>query len=780
LGKKLKSEILLLILFVSIFSLIFIRHSEAIFGANLQIQEESLKRIVIQKHGATLPQSPNIWSEQSEIIEPVISLYNATILDSNPDYAFSVATVNKENYEDLVNSLREMGYKVDDDIPATLYLNDSVSSIGLPYTYGSPIHSLTGRGRQIAIVDTGIDLNHEDFQNKTIFQDDETGEGISDRMGHGTHVASIAAGTGAGSGGKYKGVAPDADLIIVKANYPNEIASGINWIVNNHPNVDVISMSMGWDGTPDRCDGSTGDSQYAAVFNEINNAIASGISFVAAAGNSGPAFNTIAFPACMENVIAVGATLKKNYNCNEDGCYFDTDLTRIRYVSNYTQIHYIINLTSENRIIDEGNFTGKGEQKDPLNVLSYTTGFERTFKPNNWSATVEVKIEGKNRFRACTQSAYEWWDPGNENQGDEYWTWTETFSNPDNQYIAVEIYNRPILTQGTCYNPFEPGWWSHYYSRDSLSVTMYQTNSKYNEKHVIGLSSRGPSPNGLMKPDISAPGVNICAARSDWEIFTGEKKCTLTCDNDRYMECGGTSMAAPHVAGLIALLREANPDADINSIRHALQLADQRIFEDMGHPDVIEGFGSINQKAINYLTNCSLKFKDGWYCSGTDRCGSGEGDTCEYRDYYFNELNEACTYSVESFHNSRCDAYDSDGLEFTTKGTCIDYQGCSSNIDKNISFTDYCTGGSTYLREYYISGTGDSATCISKSKNCKDYGSNYVCNSGRCVLCSCTPWEMIECDDYGYYGSICSICYLKRTCTPSKCAMETKRVKACQ
>ena len=73
----------------------------------------------------------------------------------------------------------------------------------------------TGKGSTIAILDSGIDLDHSEFDTgKIVYTKDFTGTGIQDNLGHGTHVAGIAAGEMDGTG--IMGIAPDADLAIVK------------------------------------------------------------------------------------------------------------------------------------------------------------------------------------------------------------------------------------------------------------------------------------------------------------------------------------------------------------------------------------------------------------------------------------------------------------------------------------------------------------------------------------------------------------------------------------
>ncbi|MDV5142757.1 S8 family serine peptidase [Streptomyces sp. SBC-4] len=71
-----------------------------------------------------------------------------------------------------------------------------------------------GTGVKIAVLDTGVDKTHDDLRTQVVDEKNfSPSPDAVDRVGHGTHVASIAVGTGAKSGGKYKGVAPGAKVI---------------------------------------------------------------------------------------------------------------------------------------------------------------------------------------------------------------------------------------------------------------------------------------------------------------------------------------------------------------------------------------------------------------------------------------------------------------------------------------------------------------------------------------------------------------------------------------
>ncbi|MFQ6020749.1 MAG: S8 family serine peptidase, partial [Candidatus Aenigmatarchaeota archaeon] len=135
------------------------------------------------------------------------------------------------------------------DRKVEIQLNDSIEIINADDVWDQTDitgNEITGKGIRIAILDTGIDSSHPDFAGKIIAQNDfvpaqyfidsiDYGDGdddvvADDHHGHGTHVASIAAGSGAASGGKYKGVAPGAWLVPVKV-LNNDGIGFESWII---------------------------------------------------------------------------------------------------------------------------------------------------------------------------------------------------------------------------------------------------------------------------------------------------------------------------------------------------------------------------------------------------------------------------------------------------------------------------------------------------------------------------------------------------------------------
>ncbi|MHA2056672.1 MAG: S8 family serine peptidase [Candidatus Thorarchaeota archaeon] len=172
-----------------------------------------------------------------------------------------------------------------------------------------------GTGTTIAVLDSGAWGNHPDLQDRLIgFKDLINGQddmnpvgGIDayDDNGHGTACAWNAVGDGTASGGNLMGVAPGANLLVIKvldssgAGDDDVIAQGIEFAVEQ--NVDVISISLG---------GEWADSAFIVEpsIREIEVAVAADISVAVAAGNSGPAAFTINAPGVAEKAVTVGSS----------------------------------------------------------------------------------------------------------------------------------------------------------------------------------------------------------------------------------------------------------------------------------------------------------------------------------------------------------------------------------------------------------------------------------------------------------------------------------------
>ncbi|WP_413752878.1 S8 family peptidase [Streptomyces sp. R-74717] len=179
-------------------------------------------------------------------------------------------------------------------------LDKSVPQIGTPAAWKA---GYTGKGVKIAVLDTGVDTTHPDLQGQILDTKNFTSSpDTKDRVGHGTHVSSIAAGTGAKSGGKFKGVAPDAKLLEGKVldddgfGDDSGILAGMEWAVAQ--GADVINLSLGGGDTPEI------DPLEAAV-NKLS--ADKGVLFAIAAGNEGDGAGTVGSPGSADAALTVGA-----------------------------------------------------------------------------------------------------------------------------------------------------------------------------------------------------------------------------------------------------------------------------------------------------------------------------------------------------------------------------------------------------------------------------------------------------------------------------------------
>lgn len=187
------------------------------------------------------------------------------------------------------------------DLPVQAWLDVSVPKLRAPQVWAA---GFKGTGIRLAIVDTGIDATHPDFAGRIKASKSFVDNNPTDGNGHGTHVASISAGSGAKSGGKYVGVAPEAELYIAKVLDANGsgsmsgVMAGIEWAVLDQK-VQVINLSLGSSGS---CDGTD------ALSTLCDEAVSQmGVVLCVAAGNEGPAARTVGSPGCARQVITIGA-----------------------------------------------------------------------------------------------------------------------------------------------------------------------------------------------------------------------------------------------------------------------------------------------------------------------------------------------------------------------------------------------------------------------------------------------------------------------------------------
>lgn len=179
-------------------------------------------------------------------------------------------------------------------------LDRSAAQIGAPAAWDA---GLTGAGVRVAVLDTGVDQTHPDLAGQEVAEQNfTTSPDAVDNYGHGTHVASILAGTGAKSGGKYRGIASGADILDGKVlddygyGTDSEIIAGMQWAAGQ--DADIISMSLGGADTPE--------------IDPIEQAVETlsaeqDVLFVIAAGNGPQGSQPVASPGSAPSALTVGA-----------------------------------------------------------------------------------------------------------------------------------------------------------------------------------------------------------------------------------------------------------------------------------------------------------------------------------------------------------------------------------------------------------------------------------------------------------------------------------------
>lgn len=260
--------------------------------------------------GATSPAAARAANNRARTVTRVIDLGRVR----------AVAGVYSQRAVEELARRRDVSY-VEPDAPVQAIgeLKWGVDRIDAEVAHAEGITGNESKQAHVAIIDTGIDLDHPDLEaniapsgQHIAYVDCRGGgcqESYDDDHGHGTHCAGIAAAV-RGNGGVV-GVGPDVVLHAVKVldkngrGWSSDVAAGIQWVADNAGSwgPTVASLSLGG--------GSTQTKKEAC-----RNAYEAGVLVVAAAGNSGPCDDDpdgcIGYPAAYNTVVAVTATRKSD------------------------------------------------------------------------------------------------------------------------------------------------------------------------------------------------------------------------------------------------------------------------------------------------------------------------------------------------------------------------------------------------------------------------------------------------------------------------------------
>ncbi|MEP6912456.1 MAG: S8 family serine peptidase, partial [bacterium] len=185
---------------------------------------------------------------------------------------------------------------------------------------GVPGSGLDGTGIGIAVLDSGMDTGHVSFLDKyglrrIAFSKDFTGQNrVDDPFGHGTHVASIAAGNGRIGQAAYLGIAPNAKILNLRvlnsqgSGSTSAVLNALDWVMTNRAlyNIRIVNMSL---GTP-----ALQSYRYDPVCLAVRRLTDAGILVVIAAGNTGKdnmgrkIYGAIHSPGIEPSALTVGAS----------------------------------------------------------------------------------------------------------------------------------------------------------------------------------------------------------------------------------------------------------------------------------------------------------------------------------------------------------------------------------------------------------------------------------------------------------------------------------------
>ncbi|GAA0453403.1 S8 family serine peptidase [Alkalibacillus silvisoli] len=435
----------------------------------------------------------------------------------------------------------------------------------------------TGDGVTVAVIDTGADYTHPDLQhafgdykgwdfvdNNDDPQETPADDPRGDATNHGSHVAGTVA-----ANGEIKGVAPDATLLAYRVLGPggsgatDDVIAGIERAVED--GADVMNLSLG---------NTSNDPDFATSI-ALDNAMADGVVAVASNGNSGPADWTVGSPGTSRDAISVGAT----------------ELPYMTYDSSMS--------TPSGYDYSTANVMGHpGEEAlMALNEGEFEFEYVGLGAPSDFDG---VDMEGK--IALIERGEYAFVEKA-ENAKEAGAVGAVIFNNepgeqPDVPGMAVPTIKLSQDDGSVMLQELESG---------NNTVSFDLAESGMMGETVADFSSRGPvTDTWMIKPDVSAPGVNIVST-----VPTHNPD-----DPYGYAAMQGTSMSAPHVAGAAALLVQANPNWDTQEVKGALMNTAETLYDENGdrYPHNTQGAGSI--RVVEAITTETL-MAPGSYSFGT-------------------------------------------------------------------------------------------------------------------------------------------------------------------
>jgi subtilisin family serine protease len=431
---------------------------------------------------------------------------------------------------------------------------------------------ITGAGVYVGVVDSGLSGAHPDFRtggegsplrvSRTytspqlpILNPPPSPDPLIDEDGHGTHVTGIAAGNGFSSGGTYTGMAPEAGILVGKTSFfttdiINAVSDLLTFADNNSTPV-AVNLSLGTvlgphDGTSGfesaigfYADGPAGSRRIIAV--AAGNERDKEEHFQATVPPFGLTTATITFAGLSSTLVEIWAD-------GDD-----------RYTVTATMGSETVSVPSGFPGSSAGGrISISNAESRPPNGATFIDLF---FLPGSSGATASIELR---RTRNGGTGKVDGYIDELEGTFDTFVT-TGTVTEPANAdgVLAVGSFNTKTFTG----DPASQG--------------------------ISSFSSLGPTRDGRTKPDLTAPGFVIYSARS-LEAPDDNYYGIVPGTDNNYAILGGTSMSAPHVAGIAALVWESNPDLTGAQMRERLRRTADPPTDGSPVPNTTWGYGKVN------------------------------------------------------------------------------------------------------------------------------------------------------------------------------------------
>jgi len=431
------------------------------------------------------------------------------------------------------------GIKDQQKIEFYLEKNTSLIGVGIPREQG-----YEGQGIKIGIIDTGIDYDHPDLlgfgpSGKVIggynFVDNDNKP--IDTTGHGTEVAGIIA-----ADGNLKGVAPKAKLFSYKVSSNGESVSSDLIVKAIHraieDKVNVINISLGVNKTNDEIDQA------------VSEAVKNGIVVVVAAGNNGPDYSTIGSPGKDPDVITVGAT----YNNITQSIVSTLEIGKTQY-----QVLPMLGTNPLSKpITGKIVFGGYGRVRDLANVDTKNSILFEERGSDIKGEKIYFSEKERNAVQSGAQALIVYNNEPGIFFGELFQSNSTSSNNPTIPVISMSKSDGLAL------------------KKSLQNETIAKLDVFSHPDFIAPFSSRGPVSPFYIKPDLVAPGVFV----------------NSTHIGGTYNLTSGTSIAAPHVTGAVALLLQKDPNLKPDDVASLLSTTADPVTDAYGNDEPVDVTGS--------------------------------------------------------------------------------------------------------------------------------------------------------------------------------------------